>query len=123
MFGTVIIDAYRKEEALEMADAIDDLCSPTDNYGWASAGIYCFWDYYAEAVLYIGLAGDLAERFKQHNGILPIKEGSKQKQIQEMNDWVTQYLCNRRYLNRWFIETEKCMRNLQSSRTLQLRIC
>ena len=79
MFGTVIIDAYRKEEALEMADAIDDLCSPTDNYGWASAGIYCFWDYYAEAVLYIGLAGDLAERFKQHNGILPIKEGSKQK--------------------------------------------
>ena len=40
MFGTVIIDAYRKEEALEMADAIDDLCSPTDNYGWASAGIY-----------------------------------------------------------------------------------
>ena len=55
MFGTVIIDAYRKEETLEMADAIDDLCSPTDNYGWASAGIYCFWDYYAEAVLYIGL--------------------------------------------------------------------
>ena len=127
MFGTVIIDAYRKEEALEMADAIDDLCSPTDNYGWASAGIYCFWDYYAEAVLYIGLAGDLAERFKQHNGILPIKEGSKQNKLkiifQEMNDWVTQYLCNRRYLNRWFIETEKCMRNLQSSRTLQLRIC
>lgn len=83
MFGTVIIDAYRKEEAWEMAKAIDDLCSPTDNYGWASAGIYCFWDYYAEAVLYIGLAGDLAERFKQHNGILPIKMGSKQKQIED----------------------------------------
>lgn len=42
MFGTVIIDAYRKEEALEMAEAIDDLCGPNDNYGWASAGIYCF---------------------------------------------------------------------------------
>lgn len=42
MFGTVIIDAYRKEEAMEMANAIDDLCSPKDNYGWASAGIYCF---------------------------------------------------------------------------------
>ncbi len=83
MFGTVIIDAYRKEETLEMAQAIDDLCSPNDNYGWASAGIYCFWNYYAEAVLYIGLAGDLAERFKQHNGILPIKEGSKQKQIED----------------------------------------
>ena len=74
---------FSGEEALEMADAIDDLCSPTDNYGWASAGIYCFWDYYAEAVLYIGLAGGLAERFKQHNGILPIKEGSKQKQIED----------------------------------------
>ena len=83
MFGTVIIDAYRKEEILELADAIDDLCSPKDNYGWASAGIYCFWDYYAEAVLYIGLAGDLAERFKQHNGILPLKEGSKQLQIED----------------------------------------
>lgn len=83
MLGTVIIDAYRKEEALEMVNAIDDLCSPTDNYGWASAGIYCFWDYYAEAILYIGLAGDLAERFRQHNGILPVKEGSKQKQIED----------------------------------------
>ena len=83
MFGTVIIDAYRKEEALEMAEAIDDLCGPNDNYGWASAGIYCFWDYYIEEILYIGLAGDLAERFKQHNGILPIKEGSKQKKIEE----------------------------------------
>jgi len=83
MLGTVIIDAYRKEEAINMANAIEDLCSPKDNYGWASAGIYCFWDYYAEAVLYIGLAGDLAERFKQHNGILPVKDGSKQKQIEE----------------------------------------
>lgn len=83
MFGTVIIDAYRKEEALEMANAIDDLCSPVDTYGWASAGIYCFWDYYSEVVLYIGLAGDLAERFRQHNGILPVKAGSKQKQIED----------------------------------------
>ncbi len=83
MFGTVIIDAYRKEETMEMANAIDDLCSPKDNYGWASAGIYCFWDYYAEAILYIGLAGDLSERFKQHNGILPLAEGSKEKQIDE----------------------------------------
>lgn len=83
MFGTVIIDAYRKDEVMEMANAIDDLCSPKDNYGWASAGIYCFWDYYAQTVLYIGLAGDLAERFKQHNGILPLREVSKQKQIDD----------------------------------------
>ena len=68
---------------VELANAIDDLCSPNDNYGWASAGIYCFWDYYAEAILYIGLASDLAVRFKQHNGIIPLESGSKQKQIEE----------------------------------------
>ena len=33
--------------------------------------------------MYIGLASDLSERFKQHNGILPNKEGSKQKQIDD----------------------------------------
>ena len=26
-----------------LAEAIEDLCSPNDSYGWASAGIYCFW--------------------------------------------------------------------------------
>ncbi|HOV27754.1 MAG TPA: hypothetical protein PK566_15525 [Pseudobacteroides sp.] len=76
MFGTVIIDAYKKEEREELALAIDDICSPNDNYGWASAGIYCFWDYYSEEVLYIGLASDLSDRFKQHNGINPVTESS-----------------------------------------------
>lgn len=83
MFGTVIIDAYREKEKQQMADAIDDLCCPNDNYGWASAGIYCFWDYYTHEVLYIGLAGDLAERFMQHNGLLHVESGSKEKQINE----------------------------------------
>ena len=83
MFGTVIMDAYRQSETEELAVAIDDLCNPNDSYGWASAGIYCFWDYYAEEVLYLGLAGDLAERFKQHNGILPLKQGSKQAYIEK----------------------------------------
>lgn len=76
MFGTVIIDAYRKEEISEIADAIEDLCSPNDNYGWASAGIYCFWDYYIEEILYIGLASDFCDRFKQHNGIKPVSGSS-----------------------------------------------
>lgn len=40
------------------------LCSPNDNYG-ASAGIYCFWNYHIEEVLFIGLAGDLVERFNK----------------------------------------------------------
>ena len=88
--------AYRKEEAWEMAKAIDDLCSPTDNYGWASAGIYCFWDYYAEAVLYIGLAGSIMGFYRL------MRDRSKNKlktTFQEMNAWVILYLYSRLYLN------------------------
>jgi hypothetical protein len=52
--------------------------------GWASSGIYSFWDYYTKDVLYIGLASDLSVRFKQHNGLLPIDDNaSKYQQIQE----------------------------------------
>ena len=47
---------YYEDEAIEMATAIDDLCSPKDNYGWASAGIYCFWDYYDENKNYLSIA-------------------------------------------------------------------
>lgn len=90
MFGTVIIDAYQKSETMELAEAIEDLCSPNDSYGWASAGIYCFWDYYFEEILYIGLAVNLSERFKQHNGILPLKKGSKQEKIEQY------FSCNER---------------------------
>ena len=84
MFGTVIIDAYSKEETKELATAIEDLCSPNDSYGWASAGIYSFWDYYTHEILYLGLASDLHERFCQHNGLHPISpEACKFVQIQE----------------------------------------
>ncbi|MET4655409.1 hypothetical protein ABIC15_002137 [Exiguobacterium sp. PvP048] len=70
MYGTVIQDAYKQNEIKEIAFALDELCSPNDTYGWASAGIYCYWDYYTREVLYIGLAVDLTERFKQHNGLV-----------------------------------------------------
>jgi hypothetical protein len=72
LFGTIIMDAYRKEEIGQIAFALDDLCSATDSYGWASSGIYCYWNYYTNELLYIGLAVDLTERFKQHNGLLPV---------------------------------------------------
>ena len=84
MFGTVIIDAYSQNESKELAAAIDDLCCPSDNYGWASAGIYSFWDYNTHEVLYTGLASDLAVRFQQHNGLLSMpEEGCKLTHIQE----------------------------------------
>ena len=84
MFGTVIIDAYVKDDTENLANAIDDICCPSDSYGWASAGIYSFWDYNTHEVLYIGLASNLAVRFKQHNGLLSMpEEGCKYNYIQE----------------------------------------
>jgi len=84
MFGTIILDAYEEKESNKLADAIEEICSPMDSYGWASAGIYSFWDYYTKEIFYIGLAADLSERFKQHNGILPMGDTScKYNQIRE----------------------------------------
>lgn len=84
MFGTVILDAYSQEEAEELANAIEDICSSKDSYGWASSGIYCFWNYYTHEILYIGLASDLYIRFRQHNGLTPMKEtGCKKHHIQD----------------------------------------
>lgn len=83
MFGTVIIDSYTQSDTESLALAIDDICCPCDHYGWASAGIYCFWNYDTHEVLYIGLASDLHIRFKQHNGLLSMKDGCKYNQIKE----------------------------------------
>lgn len=84
MFGTIIIDAYEENEVNEIVDALDDLCNPNDSYGWASAGIYCFWDYYTKEVYYIGLASDLKIRFMQHNGIQEVASNScKLSQIKD----------------------------------------
>ncbi|WP_100616852.1 hypothetical protein [Bacillus cereus] len=84
MYGTVIQDAYKKPEVNEVILALDELCNPNDTYGWASSGIYCFWNYYTKEVLYIGLAVDLTERFKQHNGIIQMDlNACKYRQISE----------------------------------------
>lgn len=109
MFGTIIMDSYKSDEVELMSQYIDDLCSPMDLYGWASAGIYSFWDYYTKEILYIGLASDLYVRFRQHNGLLPISENAcKFKQIRSyfpcMKDLGIQSWCNRLYPSRLFIE-------------------
>lgn len=82
---TIILQPYKKIERRKVVDALDELCSPKDNYGWASAGIYVYWNYYTNEVLYIGLAVDLTERFKQHNGFYPSidKNTCKYEQIEE----------------------------------------
>lgn len=84
MFGTIILDAYCLDETKSMAEFINEICSPLDTVGWASAGIYSFWDYDTRELLYIGLASDLYVRFKQHNGLLPIDDNAcKYQQIQD----------------------------------------
>lgn len=81
MFGTIILDAYSVDEVKNMSSFIDEICSPLDNYGWSSAGIYCFWNYYTKEILYIGLASNLSERFMQHNGLRSIKGSSNKYQL------------------------------------------
>lgn len=79
MFGTIILEAYSKNEAKDIANFIEEICSPCDDYGWASAGLYAFWDIVTFELLYIGLASDLAVRFKQHNGLIACPEESTKK--------------------------------------------
>src|SRR4051812_11028108 len=69
MWGTFIAEAYLDWERTKVADALDDLCAPGESYGFASGGVYCFWDLATREPLYIGRAIDLADRFRQHNGI------------------------------------------------------
>lgn len=82
MHATVALDAYKLPEAESVALALDEICHPDDNYGWASEGVYCFFDLDSGSALYLGLAEDLASRFRQHNGLLPCPEDScKREQI------------------------------------------
>ncbi|QWG87385.1 GIY-YIG nuclease family protein [Bacillus mycoides] len=87
MFGTIIQDAYTKDETNQIVEALKDLCNSHHAYGWSSAGIYCFWNYTTKEVLYIGLAIDLLKRFKQHNGIIQMDaSGCKFEKIQDHFD-------------------------------------
>jgi hypothetical protein len=70
MLATIILDTFQKTEITDIANALDDICSPNDNYGFASAAIYCFWSIDPRDILYIGLAKNVAERFRQHTGLI-----------------------------------------------------
>ncbi|HDZ45839.1 hypothetical protein LCGC14_0166980 [marine sediment metagenome] len=69
MLSTFIRDIYAQHETEELAEAIEDIASSVDTNGWASAGVYCFWDPKENEVLYIGLARDLSVRFREHNNL------------------------------------------------------
>lgn len=84
MFCTIISEAYEYDEQEKIYEYIDDICSPRDTYGWSSNGIYCYWNYNTKEILYIGLARNLGERFKQHNGLISCDSRScKIKEIEQ----------------------------------------
>ena len=91
LFGTIIMDTYKKDEVKTVAEYLEEICSPQDSYGWSSAGIYSFWDYESREILYIGLTSDLGNRFKQHNGLLHTSQAS----------------CKYEYIKEYFINHEK----------------
>jgi hypothetical protein len=81
MLATIISDAYRESEKREISEAITAV---TYYDCWSSSGIYCFWDFYTNEILYIGLSNDLSERFKQHNNLIKCSPKScKHKDISE----------------------------------------
>lgn len=70
MLSTVALDAYRVDQAQELAQAIDDICPPEGGGPFGPAGLYGFWDPESKHLFYIGLARDLGIRFRQHNGLV-----------------------------------------------------
>jgi hypothetical protein len=85
MLCTFILEKYSFDNSILVADALDELFEPSVDYGWASAGVYCFWDPETFEILYVGLAVDLAHRFRQHNGLVPCKPSNCKRQ--ELTEW------------------------------------
>lgn len=81
MWGTFIGDAYFESDRRDMAEALDEICSPKDDYGFASGGVYCFWNVRTRRPLYIGRAVDLSDRFRAHNGLKGKGGRSKRREI------------------------------------------
>lgn len=82
MLITILSDQYSSNESWEIADALSDLCSPDDPYGWSSAGLYCFWNPIDFEILYIGLSINLGRRFCEHNNLVKVdSKGTKQEEI------------------------------------------
>ena len=82
VWGTILIDIYRQAETSDLHAALEDLCSPFDNWDFSSAGVYCYWHPRDRESLYVGLARDIPERFAQHGGLIRFLEtGCKVRQI------------------------------------------
>jgi hypothetical protein len=85
MLVTWIRDVYTFDDRSSMRWAIDAIASPLDYVGFASNGVYVFFDPESQNILYIGLARDLSERFAQHNGLVSME--SQSCKIDQIRDW------------------------------------
>lgn len=82
MLVTIIPDVFSSAEYDDISSALDELCSPLDSWGWSSAGVYAFWDPGDGTLLYVGLAVDLPQRFRQHTGLIEAPEAAcKRREI------------------------------------------
>lgn len=75
MLGTIVIEKYKQNDRDQILSALETL-TVANRQDWATAGLYSYWDYRTKEILYIGLAIDLVERFKQHNGFSKTTKGS-----------------------------------------------
>lgn len=84
MLATLVRDTYGEGERAAVRAAIDDVASPRDYVGFASVGVYVFFDPVTFRTLYVGLARDLGQRFAQHNGLVSMPAaGCKRQQVDE----------------------------------------
>ncbi len=60
---------FQQVDAAEVRDALEEIASPLDSYGWSSDAVYTFWCPATRNLLYVGLAVDIAQRFAQHLSI------------------------------------------------------
>lgn len=85
MLATWARDVYRSDERAALRRAIDTIASPNTGDGFASNGVYTFFDPDAKETLYIGLARDLSDRFAQHNGLIRMPENGCK--VAQVRDW------------------------------------
>jgi len=82
MWGSFILDIYRREEAADVRDALDELLGPESGSGWSTGGVYLFWNPTSREPLYVGITGNFPLRFAQHNGLRSCPAaGCKREQI------------------------------------------
>jgi hypothetical protein len=70
MLATIMLDTFSSDEREAIADALDVLCSPNDNYAFSCTGVYVFWSVPDREIMYIGLASNVGRRVRQHLGLI-----------------------------------------------------